>query len=101
MGYLGAAKKCNLPRSTLYDYVRSNWDRIQATRSKLGRKPIFPLALEEKLVEYLLLIGRKYFGCTRYDVRSLAFHLAVQNKITDPFQLPKKQQAKQTGSNVV
>jgi len=79
-----------LPRSTLYDYVRSNWDRIQATRSKLGRKPIFPLALEEKLVEYPLLIERKYFGCTRDDVRRLVFQLAAQNKIPSPFSIAKE-----------
>ena len=39
MGYLAAAKKYNVPRSTLCDYVRSNWDPFQATQSKLGRKP--------------------------------------------------------------
>jgi hypothetical protein len=50
----------------------------------LGRKPINPPALEEKLVEYLLLTERKYFGCTRDDVRRLDF----------------QQQAK-AGSNVV
>ena len=58
MEYLGAAKKYNLPRSTLYDYVRSNWGPFQTTQSKLGRKPIIPPALEKKLVEYLLLIER-------------------------------------------
>jgi hypothetical protein len=59
MGYLAAAKKYKLPRSTLYDYVCSNWDPFQATQSKLGHKPIIPPALEEELVEYLLLIERK------------------------------------------
>jgi hypothetical protein len=59
----------------------------------LRRKPVIPLALEEKLDEYLLLIERKYFGCTRDDVRRLAFQSAVQNKIPNPFQSPKKQQA--------
>jgi hypothetical protein len=73
MGYLAAAKKYKVPRSTLYDYVRSNWEPFQATQSKLGRKPIIPPTLEEKLFEYLLLIERKYFGCTRDDVRRLAF----------------------------
>jgi len=71
MGYLSAAKQYNVPRSTLCDNVRSNWDLCQATRSKLGRKPIIPPILEEKLVEYLLLIERKYFECTRDDVRRL------------------------------
>ena len=79
-----------MPRSTLCDYVRSNWDPFQATQSKLGRKPIIPPALEEKLVEYLLLIERKYFGCTREDVRRLAFQLAVWNKIPNPFSIAKE-----------
>ena len=56
----------------------------------MGRKPIIPPALEEKLVEYLLLIERKYFGCTPEDVRRLAFQLAVQNKIPSPFSIAKE-----------
>ena len=53
MGYLAATIEHNVPRSKPYDYVRSNWDPFQATQSKLGRKPIIPPALEEKLIEYL------------------------------------------------
>ena len=34
-----SCRKYNLSRSTLYDYVRSNWDRFQTTQSKLERKP--------------------------------------------------------------
>ena len=64
MGYLAAAKQYSLLRSTLCHYVRPNWDTFQATQSKLGSKPIIPPALEERLFEYLLLIERKYFGCT-------------------------------------
>ena len=90
MGYLAAAKQYNVPRSKLCDFVRSNWDTFQATQSKLGSKPIIPPSLEEKLFEYLLLIERKYFGCTRDDVRRLAFQLAVQNKIPNPFSVAKE-----------
>jgi len=79
-----------LPCSTLYDYVCSSWGPLQATQSKLGRKTIIPPALEEKLFGYLLLIERKYFRCTRDDVRRLAFQLAVQNKITNSFSIAKE-----------
>jgi len=79
-----------LPRSTLYDYVCSNWDSFQATQSKLGRKPIIPPTLEEKLGEYLLLIEQKNFGCTGDDVRRIDFQLAVQNKIPSPFSFAKE-----------
>ena len=79
-----------MPRSTLYDYVCSKWDPFQATQSKLGRESIIPPALEEKFVEYLLLIERKFFGCTRDDVRRLAFQMAVQNKIPSRFSIAKE-----------
>jgi len=90
MGYLAAAKKYNVPCSTLCDYVRPNWDPFQATQSKLGHKAIIPAALEEKLVEYLVLIEQKYFGCTRDNVRRLAFRLTVQNKIPNSFSIARE-----------
>jgi hypothetical protein len=43
-----------------------------------------------QLVEYLLLIEQKFSGCTRDDVRSLPFHLAVQNKIPSLFSITKE-----------
>ncbi|KAJ4428886.1 hypothetical protein ANN_25879 [Periplaneta americana] len=62
MGYLAASKRFNVPRSTLFDYVRSNSEPTKAVKSKLGRKPILPASLEEKLVDYVLMMERKYFG---------------------------------------
>jgi len=56
LGHLAAAKQYNVPRSILCDYFRSNRGPFQATRSKLGRKPIIPPALEQQFVEHLLLI---------------------------------------------
>jgi hypothetical protein len=56
----------------------------------LWLKPIVPPPLEGQLVEYLLLIGRKYFGCTRDDVRRIVFQLAVQKKISNPFSFAKE-----------
>jgi len=56
----------------------------------LGRKTIISPAVEEKLVEYLVLIERKYFGCTGHGVRRLYFKLAVQNKIPSPFSIAKE-----------
>jgi hypothetical protein len=95
MGYLAAAKQYNVTRSTLCDYVRSNWDPFQATQSKLGRKPIISPALEETLVEYLLITERNYFGCTREDVRRLAFQLAVRNKVPNTFSITKEAAGKE------
>jgi hypothetical protein len=56
MGYTAAAKKnimCLFLHYTItFAYIGTHF---QATQSKQGRKPIIPPALEEKLVEYLLL----------------------------------------------
>jgi len=65
-------------------------DSFTAIQSKLGRKPIIPPAPKEKLFEYLLLIERKCFECTRDNVRRLAFQLAVQNKIPSLFSFAKE-----------
>jgi hypothetical protein len=73
---------------------------FQATQSKLGRKPTIPPALAEKLVEHLLLIERKDFGCTPDDVRRLVSSYLTRIKPPNHFQSPKKQQAK-TLSNVL
>jgi hypothetical protein len=78
----------------LYDYVRSNWETFQATPSKLGSKPIILPPLEEKLVEYIVLIVRSYIGCTRDNIRSLAFQLAIQNKNLIPFSIAKESAGK-------
>ncbi|KAJ4440648.1 hypothetical protein ANN_08795 [Periplaneta americana] len=60
MGYLAASKRFNVSRSTLFDYVQSNSEPTTAVKSKLGRKPILPASLEEKLVDYVLIMERKY-----------------------------------------
>ncbi|KAJ4439516.1 hypothetical protein ANN_07640 [Periplaneta americana] len=62
LGYLAASKRFSVPRSTLFDYVRSNSEPTKAVKSKLGRKPILPASLKEKLVDYVLMMERKYFG---------------------------------------
>jgi len=88
MGYLAAAK---IYLASFYT-IRLRSLKLGPFSShpvKIGRKPIIPPGIEEKLVAYILLIERKYFGCTRDDVRRLAFQLAVQNKIPIPFSIAK------------
>jgi len=100
MGYLTAAKNITclvLHHTIIFAQIRA---LFKPPSTKLGRKSIISAALEKKLVECILLIERKYFGCTRDDVRSLSFQLAVENKIPVHFQSPKKQEEK-TCSNVV
>ena len=84
MGYLRAAKHFNVPRTTLYRYVKKN---KEIKKEKLGRKAVLPPELEEELVQYLLTMESKFFGLTRKDVRSIAYQLAKVNKI-EHFQQP-------------
>ncbi|KAJ4430541.1 hypothetical protein ANN_19129 [Periplaneta americana] len=86
MGCLAASKRYNVPRSTLFDYVRSNSEPTKAVKSKLGRKPTLPAPLEEKLVDYVLIMEKKYFGCTRNNVKRFAY----QNNIHNQFSLLKE-----------
>jgi hypothetical protein len=58
MGYLAVAKNitCLVLHYTI-TFAEIGTIFIQATQSKLGRKPVVPPALEEKVVEYLLVSG--------------------------------------------
>jgi hypothetical protein len=60
----------------------------------LEPNPIISRDLEKMLVEYLVLIEHKYFGYTREYVRRIAFQLAVQNKMLNPFLIAKEASGK-------
>ncbi|XP_055903963.1 tigger transposable element-derived protein 6-like [Eupeodes corollae] len=88
MGFLKASKEFNVPKTTLRRLVaEDNKPLDKVVSAKLGRKPIFPLELEESLVDYTLQMEGKLFGLTRNDIKSLAFQLALKNNIPNPFSL--------------
>lgn len=91
MGYLKAAQTFTVPRSTLFRLVnKANTTPVEATDIKLGRRPVLSKNLEAKLVDYLLLMEKKFFGLTRQDVKTLAYQLAVQNDLPNPFSSEKE-----------
>lgn len=87
MGYLAAAKHYNVPRSTLFRYCNNDKEVDNIKKETLGRKPVLTRELESKLVEYILLMEKKFFGLTRRDLCSIAFQLARQNNLPNPFSL--------------
>ena len=83
-----AARCFNIPKSTLASKVKkslSGSDPLYLANEALGRKPIFPAALEKKLVEYCMVMESRYFGLTRKDVQEMAFALAKKNGTKHPF----------------
>lgn len=86
MGYKKAEKLFSVPRSTLKRLVKDPQKSLDLLVHKpLGRKPILPLSLEEKLVDYILFMEARYYGLTRMDVRKMAYQLAVKNNIQKTF----------------
>ena len=83
-----AARCFNIPKSTLASNVKkssSGSDPLNLANEVLERKPIFPAALEKKLVEYCMEMESRYFGLTRKDVQEMAFAFAEKNDIKHPF----------------
>lgn len=85
IGLKKASKIFCVPRATLQRLSRLKKLPEEAACTKLGRKPIIPEALEEELVQYLLIMERKFYGLTRQDVRQLAYQLCERNGLKHPF----------------
>jgi hypothetical protein len=72
--YLRASKHFSVPRGTLERYVKDT------TRSPeelvyvdLGRRTVLPGELENKLLEYCIIMDQRYYGLTRQDIKCVAF----------------------------
>lgn len=80
-----AARSFGIPPKTL----RRHRDMKVATpgKSKLGSKStVFTPEYEALLVEHIKQMEKVFFGLTTIDICRLAFELAVQLKISHPFQ---------------
>ena len=75
-----------IPRTTLFRLsTNSNATPAQAVETKLGRSAVLPQELEDQLVEYLLLMEKKFYGLTRSDVKRMAYQLVTLNNLPNPF----------------
>jgi len=45
-----------------------------------GRKTVLPSGLENKLVEYCIIMDQSYYGLRRQDIKRMAFQLAKKKK---------------------
>ena len=51
----------------------------------LGRKTVLPSELENKLVQYCIIMGQSYYGLRRQDIERMAFQLAIRNGLKHLF----------------
>ena len=86
MGYKIAANRFNVPRTTLFRLASQlNTTPDEVVKTKLGRRPVCSPELENKLVDYLLLMEKKFFRLTRRDMKRPAYQLAIANNLPNPF----------------
>jgi hypothetical protein len=90
MGLLKASKMFNVPRETLKDYVKSRGKEVEhLVTMRMGRKPVLPAQIENKLVNYCLLMEMNFFGLTTNDIKRMAFQTAITNSLPQPFSTEK------------
>jgi len=72
--YLGASKQFSVPRGTLERYVK---DTARSPEElvfvDLGRRTVLPSELENKLLEYCIIVDQRYYGLRRQDIKCMAF----------------------------
>ena len=57
----------------------------EAVNVHLGRKTVLPSELENKLVEYYIIMDQSYYGLRRQNIKRMAFQLAIRNGLKHPF----------------
>ena len=51
----------------------------------LGRRTVLPSELENKLVDYCIIMDQKYYGLRRQEIKCVAFQLAKRNGLKHSF----------------
>jgi len=55
----------------------------------LGRITVLPSELENKLVEYCLIMDQRYYGLRRQDIKRTTLQLAIRYGLKHPFNQEK------------
>jgi hypothetical protein len=82
-GYLRASKYFSRPRANSGE-VPTSPSPEELVNVHLGRK-ILPSELENKLVEYCIIMDQSYSGLRRQNIKSVAFQLSVRNDLKHLF----------------
>ena len=86
MGYVRASRYFSVPTGTLERYVtdtsRSPEELVYVL---LGRKTVLPSELENKLVEYCVIMDQSYYGLRCQDTKRMVLQLVIRNGLKHPF----------------
>jgi hypothetical protein len=80
----------SVSRGTLERYVKeTSRSPEELVNVHLGRRNVLPTELENKLVEYCIIMDRMYYGLRRQSIKRMAFQLAIINGLKHPFNQEK------------
>jgi hypothetical protein len=86
VNYFSASKYFSVPRETLENYVKdTSCSPKELVNVHLGRRTFLPSELENKLVEYCIIMDQRYYGLRRQDIKRMAFQWAKRNGLKRPF----------------
>jgi hypothetical protein len=83
-GYLRALKYFSVPRADSGEVPKSPSPQ-ELVNVHLGRKTVLPSELENKLVEYCIIMDQSYYGLRCQDIKPMAFQLTIRNALKHPF----------------
>ena len=84
MGLNQCAKQYGVPKATLKQHLDGK-NQTANGHKKLGRSMMLTSDLEEQLHDLLLHMEGMVFGMTRKDLMALAFEVAEENGLDQPF----------------
>ena len=85
-----AARQYGIPRNTLKRRVLHKNKKVHGSAKGLGHSQCLPKELELELVHYLKEMEARLFGLTKKEVCKLAYEIAEQNNIKNPFNKDQK-----------
>jgi len=59
-----------------------------------GRRAVLPSELENKLLEYCIIMDQTYYGLRRQDIKRMGLQLPIRNGLKHPFNQEKSENAK-------
>ena len=91
-GYLRVSKYFSVPRGTPERYVKdTSRSPEELVNVHLGRRTVLPSELENKLLEYCVVMGQRFNGLRHEDIKRMAFQLAIRNGLKRPINQEKSE----------